>query len=169
MLLIDSKQRQFEQIVRAYSADLYRYAYWLSRDRFAAEDLLQEAFARAWKAWPGLRDPASAKAWMITILRNEHARGFARKQLNIVDQDLDETEMPAVFSSSQNLEMEQMIRMLPVTYREPLMLQALGGFTCGEIAGILGITEGAVMTRLTRARQALRGELLGAEKRRSSR
>lgn len=164
-----SNQGQFEQMVRAYSAELYRYAYWLSRDRFAAEDLLQEAFARAWKAWPELRDRTSSKAWMITILRNEHARGFARKRLDIVDQDPDEIEMPVVPSVAQGLEMEQMIRMLPLTYREPLMLQVLGGFTCGEIAGILGATEGAIMTRLTRARQALRGELLGADKRRSAR
>ena len=46
--------------------------------------------------------------------------------------------------------------MLPLTYREPLLLQVLGGFSCAEIAGMLGTTEGAVMTRLTRARQALR-------------
>lgn len=162
-----SKQ-QFEQMVRAFSADLYRYAYWLCRDRFVAEDLLQEAFARAWKAWQHLREPTSVKAWLITILRNEHFRRFSRKQLNIVDGEPDESEMPSVPSSADRLEMEQLVSLLPLAYREPLLLQALGGFSCSEIAGMLGTTEGAVMTRLTRARQALRSELQAAEKRKSA-
>jgi RNA polymerase sigma-70 factor (ECF subfamily) len=49
-----------------------------------------------------------------------------------------------------------MLAALPETYREPLMLQVIGGYGCAEIATMIGITEGAVMTRLTRARQALR-------------
>jgi len=56
--------------------------------------------------------------------------------------------------------------MLHPTYREPLLLQVLGGFSCAEIAAMLGTTEGAVMTRLTRARQALRQQLTDAGKRR---
>ena len=160
--------QQFEQMVRAFSADLYRYAYWLCRDRFVAEELLQESFARAWKAWQHLREPASVKAWLIAILRNEHARRFARKRLNIVDGEPDEYEIPSVPSSAARLEMEQLVGLLPLTYREPLLLQALGGFSCGEIASMLGTTEGAVMTRLTRARQALRSELQAAGKQRSA-
>ena len=70
---------QFDQTVRAYSADLYRYAWWLCRDRFTAEELVQETFARAWKNWDSLEDLAAAKPWLITILRNEHARLYERK------------------------------------------------------------------------------------------
>lgn len=70
-------EQQFEQMVRAFGADLFRYAYWLCRDRFVAEDLVQDAFARAWKAWQQLREPDSVKAWLISILRNEHARRFS--------------------------------------------------------------------------------------------
>jgi RNA polymerase sigma-70 factor (ECF subfamily) len=160
--------QHFEQVVRAYSADLYRYAYWLCRDRFIAEDLLQQAFERAWKAWHELREPASAKAWLISILRNEHARRFSRKRLDIADGEPDELEMPSVPSNAGRLEMEQLVGLLPLAYREPLLLQALGGFSCGEIAAMLHTTEGAVMTRLTRARQALRSELLSENKRRSA-
>lgn len=164
-----SGQHQFEQMVRAFSADLYRYAIRLCRDRFDAEDLLQEAFARAWKAWPELRDLTATKAWIFTILRNEHARRFARKRLSVVDDEFDESEIPSATSSTAGLEIEQLLGMLPLSYREPLLLQVLGGFSCGEIAAMLDTTEGAVMTRLTRARQALRGELLGAGTRRSAR
>lgn len=90
-LLRDRGQTTFEALVRAYSAELYRYAYWLCRDRFAAEDLVQEAFARAWQSWDGLRDDRAAKGWLYTILRNEHARLHERKQFAIdPDQDVDE-------------------------------------------------------------------------------
>ena len=160
------KTRDFEQTVRAYSADLYRYAYWLSRDHFVAEDLVQEAFARAWKSWSELRELSSVKPWLLTILRNERARMFARKQLDVVDDDVYEMEIAAVSPLAENLDVEQRIGRLPPVYREPLLLQTLGGFTCGEIAGILGTSEGAVMTRLTRARQALRNHFLDSEKRR---
>ena len=68
------KHSGFESLVRAYSSELYRYAYWLCRDRFTAEDLVQETFARAWKSWDDLRDDKAAKSWLYTILRNEHAR-----------------------------------------------------------------------------------------------
>ena len=59
------------------------------------------------------------------------------------------------------LELEQIIDRLPLSLREPFLLQTLGGFSCAEIAGQLDTTEGAVMVRLTRARQALRGLLDG--------
>ena len=47
---------EFEQVVRAYANDLFRYLYWLCRDRTLAEDLVQETFARAWAGWEDQRD-----------------------------------------------------------------------------------------------------------------
>jgi RNA polymerase sigma-70 factor (ECF subfamily) len=151
--------RQFDQTVRAYGADLYRYAYWLARDRFVAEELVQETFARAWKNWDSLEDLAAVKPWLITILRNEHARLYERKRLDYTDDDPQELDLPSAVQAGAHLELEQLIEALPQTYREPLVLQVLGGYDCREIAGMLGTTEGAVMTRLTRARQALRAHL----------
>ena len=142
--------------MRAYSADLYRYAWWLCRDRHLAEDLVQETYARAWKSWSELREPARAKAWLITILRRELARNFAGDKATLDIDGVHESELPALPSCEAQLEISQLVARLPGTYREPLLLQVLGGFSCAEIAGILGTTEGAVMTRLTRARQALR-------------
>lgn len=117
---------------------------------------MQETFARAWKSWAALRDLAQAKPWLVTILRNELARSFARNRTATDIDQIDEAELPAVPSFEAHLETSQMLSLLPETYREPLLLQVLGGFSCAEIAGILDTTEGAVMTRLTRARQALR-------------
>lgn len=142
--------------MRAYSADLYRFAFWLCRDRHGAEDLVQEACLRAWKSWIELRDLAQAKAWLMTIVRNEYARSFSRRRNETSLDDLEETQLPAIPSIEGGLETTLVIRRLPETYREPLLLQVLGGFSCAEIAGMLGTSEGAIMTRLTRARQALR-------------
>lgn len=154
---IGNKRTDFERTVRAYSADLYRYAYWLCRDRFVAEELVQEMFARAWKSWAELRDPGSAKPWLIAILRNERARMFSRKQIPTSDEDVSELEIPAdIPTMAENLDVKRQLERLPLPYREPLLLQVLGGFSCTEIASMLNTSEGAIMTRLTRARQAMR-------------
>jgi len=151
------RESKFETLVKAYSAELYRYAYWICRDRFLAEDLVQETFARAWQSWEGLRDDKAAKSWLYTILRNEHARTFERKRFDIEDSvELDALPDRASAGPHEEIEMRQMLAALPRGYREPLVLQVLGGYSCAEIAKIIDISEGAVMTRLTRARLALR-------------
>lgn len=155
--------RGFEQAVRTHGGDVYRYAYWLCRDRSRAEDIVQEALERAWKSWAELHDRGAAKSWLFAIVRNEFLRGFERKGLDIDERDVEEIDPP--FESRLDVEMDvrRALRALPLSLREPLMMQVLGGFSCGEIAKTLGTTEGAVMTRLTRARQTLRRLLDGGE------
>lgn len=130
---------------------------------------MQEACLRAWRSWSELRDLAQSKAWLMTIVRNEHARSYARKRSETNLDDMDEAQLPSLPSFEAGLETAQMVRMLPETYREPLLLQVLGGFSCSEIADMLGTSEGAIMTRLTRARQALRQQHVDSMKRRSAR
>lgn len=155
-MIFNTEQTKFESLVRAYSAELYRYAYWLCRDSFQAEDLVQETFARAWKAWDALREQTAARSWLYTILRHERARLYERKRFKIDEnQNLDELADPAA-NVAEELEMRDAVLALPPSYREPLLLQWIGGYSCKEIAGIMNLTEGAVMTRLTRARMALR-------------
>lgn len=147
--------------MRAYSTELYRYAYWLCRDRYTAEDVVQETFARAWKACDELRDDKAAKSWLYTILRHEHARLFRRKALDIDhDQALDEIVDLSGQDPAPALEFADAMKALPASYREPLLLQWIGGYSCKEIAEMMHISEGAVMTRLTRGRIAL-GRLEG--------
>lgn len=154
--MFSSRQSKFESLVRAYSTELYRYAYWLCRDRFTAEDVVQETFARAWKACDELRDDRAAKSWLYTIVRHEHARLYRRKPLDI-DREREPEDLPGSSSLDpvRELEFRDAMEALPESYREPLLLQWIGGYSCKEIGEIMNLSEGAVMTRLTRARMAL--------------
>ena len=162
---MNSKQRQFDALVRSLSGDLFRYGYWLCGDEALAHDLVQETFLRAWRALGDLRDTAAAKPWLITILRREHARLYERKtppfsdigELELADErDAAQPE----FVGEDAVIRAAMLR-LDAKYREPLLMQVLGGFSCDEIARELNISSAAVMTQLFRARQKLKAMLSG--------
>jgi len=164
---VSAKQTQFDALVRSLSGDLFRYGYWLCGDEALAHDLVQETFLRAWRALDHLRDTAAAKAWLITILRREHARLYERKRPQFADVDeidvIDERDAHAPeFAGEENV-IRNAIRQLDAKYREPLLLQVLGGFSCDEIARELAITPAAVMTQVFRARQKLKAMLGGEE------
>jgi len=149
-------ESSFEHLVRTYAGELYRYAYWLARDRQLAEDAVQEALLRGWRAYPRLRDRGAAKSWLFAIVRNEFYRQAARDAPLADAVDIDAIDLADERASHAGLEMREALMALPAGYAEPLALQILGGFSCAEIAALLATTEGAVMTRLTRARHALR-------------
>ena len=158
---------RFDDLVRLYSADLYRYAYWLARDRARAEDIVQEALLRGWRAYPRLRAEAAAKSWLFSIVRNEYLRAAQTSARE--PESLEGFDPPDERPVEAGLEMREALAALPASYAEPLALQVLGGFSCAEIAAMLGTTEGATMTRLTRARQALRRLVEPAKQRRGGR
>jgi RNA polymerase sigma-70 factor, ECF subfamily len=152
---------RFEDVVREHAVALFRYAYWLCRNRQQAEDVVQEALLRGWRAFPRVREQAAAKAWLFSIVRNEHYRAMGRNPP--LAENIDELEIADEHNAPSDLEMRQALTRLPVSYAEPLALQVLGGFSCAEIAHMIGTSEGATMTRLTRARQALRKLVAPAE------
>jgi len=140
--------------------DLLRFAQWLARDRSIAEDIVQEALLRAWRARDALKDPAAARAWLLTIVRREHARLYERKRLELVSLDdaIDVADHAAAAAAdAELLTLRYGIMRLPLEYREPLVMQVLGGFSTEEIARELELTNTAVLTRLFRARLKLRG------------
>lgn len=157
------KNRRYEQLVRHYHADIYRYGYWLCKDPDIAQDLVQETFLRAWKSLDSLLDANAAKAWLITILRRENARRFERKQFDYDDsaeQDsLADADHVSAEQACENDQLRAQIALLPEEYREPLVLQALGGFNSDEIAALLQLNVNTVNTRLFRARKLLRSRL----------
>lgn len=151
------KGGSFESTARIYSAELFRFAYWKVKDRGLAEDLVQDALLRAWKAWDSLKDRHAEKSWLYSILRNEIARHYERVRPEMQDDaDLDELPDLSQTGAEQGVEMQSLLNALPEQYREPLLLQVLGGFTCAEIGGIMSLSEAAVMQRVSRARLALR-------------
>ncbi len=152
-------------LVRTSSADLCRYGCWLCHDEVLAEDLVQETFLRAWDSLDSLRDVKAAKGWLITILRRENARHFQRYRPKEMDLDLDEVEArePVHDTSTEAFVLRRAIAALPEAYREPLLLQVLGGYTSYEIGERLGLSIGGVLTPTFRARQKLRAALAGGE------
>ena len=156
----------FEQAVGAHAGDLYRYAYWLARNRQQAEDIVQEALLRGWRAFPKIRDRGAVKSWLFSIVKNEFHRATAkdsRRAGGAGSVDVADLEIADERANPFGMEMRDALMALPAAYAEPLALQVLGGFSCAEIAAMLETTEGAVMTRLTRARQALKRLVLPAE------
>jgi RNA polymerase sigma-70 factor (ECF subfamily) len=152
----------FETVVRAYANDVFRYLYWLCRDRNVAEDLSQETFARAWAAWEDQRDEKALKAWLFTIARNEHARLYERKRLDVdPDAELDALVERNASDPGLAIDIRRAFALLPEAHREPLLLQVLGGFSSAEIAATTASSEDAVNMRLMRARKALRQFLDG--------
>jgi RNA polymerase sigma-70 factor (ECF subfamily) len=149
----NQRNTRFEALCRSLRPDLLRFAFWLSRDRSLAEDVVQETMLRAWKARDSLLDEAAAKPWLLTIVRREYARTFERKRFPTVDvDDLVAREEPLLASDDvQDLaELRRAVFKLPDEYRLPLVLQVLMGFTTAEIARELGLTTAAVLTRLFR-------------------
>jgi RNA polymerase sigma-70 factor (ECF subfamily) len=126
-----------------------------------AEDLVQESCLRAWKSLDKLRDTTSSKAWLMTILRNEHARQYARYRPEMVDLDLDMLSLKDTNNdtSPEAFALKQALNELADEYKEPLLLQVVGGLSCAEIASVCNITKSATMTRLFRAKQKLRDVL----------
>ena len=158
-----TKQQRYESLVAALYQDVFRYAYWLCRSKPLAEDLVQETFLRAWRSLESLQNENAAKAWLFTILRRENARLYERYRPELVDIDV---EGQAIEESNDNEPDSKMdrellhnaINRLESEYREPLLLQVIGGFSGKEIADILELNNNTVMTRLFRARNKLRQE-----------
>ena len=152
------RRRRFDRLVGVFHQDMYRFAAWLSRDRAIAEDVVQEALLRAWKSLDSLRDDAAAKHWLLTIVRRENARYYERRRLETVDIDNLTASQAALLAETPNGEIDDLraaIFELDDDYREPLVLQVLMGYSTSEIAEMMGLKQGAVLTRLHRARLKL--------------
>ena len=150
----------------------YNFARYLSRDATAAEDIVQEAFLRAFRAFPGWRG-GSAKAWLFAIVRNcflnwaasqggsgrvvsEAALSEAQAEAlaNIADPDQDTPE-DALIRRKDAEAIRAVIENLPEPFRETLVLRELEELSYKEIAALTATPIGTVMSRLSRARQML--------------
>lgn len=167
--VLDSKlarRQRYEALVRDFYHDIYRYACWLTRHKPLAEDLTQETFMRAWRAFDSLQSQDSAKAWLFTILRRENARLYEKQRPELDDIEEHEMALPDAGHLEPDQQMEatllhKAIMTLEPEYRDPLALQVIGGFSGEEIGSMLELNNNTVMTRLFRARNKLRALLDG--------
>ena len=161
-----NRRQRFDSLVAVFHQDMYRFAAWLSRDKAIAEDVVQEALLRAWKSLDSLRDDAAAKHWLLTIVRRENARYFERRRLETVDIDNLTASQAALLAETPDEELNDLrtaIFELDDDYREPLVLQVLMGYSTNEIAEMMGLKQGAVLTRLHRARHKLKDSVAADE------
>ncbi len=163
-------QQDFEQVFLPHLDAAYNLARWLLRNDQDAEDAVQEAYMRAYKAFDRFRG-GDGKAWFMTILRNvcytmikklrshETAEPFDEE----IHQTVGESEMLEAFRQKANAEsLHCALEKLPVEFREIIVLHDLEGLAYKEIAAVAGIPIGTVMSRLARARGRLRNEIIAS-------
>lgn len=151
----------------------YRFARWLCRSSGDADDIVQEAFLRAFRGFDSLRG-GDVKAWVLTIVRNCHATAMQQQQRRAtvpLAGDLEEALRTAADETSPDPESEsaadeerrtlgRLIDALPDEHREVLLLREMEDMSYREIAVVTQVPIGTVMSRLARARAALRSKWL---------
>jgi RNA polymerase sigma-70 factor, ECF subfamily len=161
----ETRQAEFERLAMPHTRSLLRVARRLTPDRETAEDLVQETMLSAWRGFHQFRAGSNERAWLFRILVNAaHARGRKLRAMPAVDSIAShDVPAPAAFPENAAMfaaaEVAQAFDELPVEHREVLLLGVVEGFTCREMAAILSIPIGTVMSRMSRARQALRDQL----------
>jgi RNA polymerase sigma-70 factor (ECF subfamily) len=159
----------FEELAIPLFDQLYNFAHWLAQNREEAEDLVQETYAKALRAFSSFQPGTNFRAWMYRILRNTFLTsrtGLSATMTVPLDQDEDgrdtspvaDTPSPeaiAIDRSNQAL-LQSALEELPVHSREILLLCEVEEMSYQEIAETLAVPIGTVMSRLSRARAALR-------------
>jgi RNA polymerase sigma-70 factor (ECF subfamily) len=158
----------FEQAAMPLFDQLYNLAHWLTGDRADAEDLVQETYAKALKGFKSFEQGTNLRAWMYRILRNtfltSRAGLDAKNTFALEDEQADGIEIsvhaitPEVLLLRQENQQTLMdaLAAMPVGYRELILLCEVEEMSYREIAQILGVPMGTVMSRLSRARRILR-------------
>jgi RNA polymerase sigma-70 factor (ECF subfamily) len=155
----------FEDLAVPLFDQLYNFARWLTQDTAEAEDLVQETYAKALRGFSSFQAGTNFRAWMYRILRNSFLSSrTGLKTMVVLDTDSEDTTLPVDSATPESILLEQADRdtvqraleQLPVHFREILLLCEVEEMSYQEIAETLAIPAGTVMSRLFRARKALR-------------
>jgi RNA polymerase sigma-70 factor (ECF subfamily) len=159
---MDDRRQRFEALALPHLDAAYNLARWLSRSPSDADDIVQDAMLRAFRAFDGYRG-GDAKAWLLTIVRNCWASaGKAtrrRGHTNLEDEELAAPEADpeaGAIQASARRRLDAMIAALAPEFREVLILREMEDLSYREIADVTGVPIGTVMSRLARARAMLR-------------
>jgi RNA polymerase sigma-70 factor, ECF subfamily len=163
-----SPQDEFERVALPHSRSLLRVARRLAPDSSAAEDLVQETLLRAWRNFRQFQAGTNARAWLFRIMFNAfYAQGRKIRSGPVVvplregSAEMD-VESRSVFSLLDTTAVGRALAELSAEHRTVLLLAVVEGFTCREMAEILSLPVGTVMSRISRARQVLRNRLAAA-------
>ncbi len=156
-------RRDFEQVVVPHLDAAFNYARWLTKNDADAEDVMQDAAIRALRFFGSLRSE-DARAWLLTIVRNTwygRVTAGSAQHTEVYDEMADtrhsDTLGPERLAVQQQTveQVQRAVETLPVDFREVIVLRELEGLSYKEIAAIVGVPVGTVMSRLSRARERL--------------
>jgi RNA polymerase sigma factor (sigma-70 family) len=156
---------EFEELVDAHYKPLYRFAYSLAKNPDSAADLVQQTFCIWAQKGHQLKDRSKAKTWLFTTLYREHL-ATVRRGNRYSDNDIDEMEymLPAhEEDSGRQLDGKRAVALLgqlDENFRAPLTLFYIQQHSYKEIAGILDVPIGTIMSRISRGKQQLRDKML---------
>jgi len=170
---MDDRRRRFELQVLPHLDAAYRFARWLARSPEDADDVVQEAMLRAYRGFDALRG-SDVKAWLLTIVKNCHLTALTQQQrrgtVPLPDEHDAQDEQAliatgpdpesATISQDQERTLERLVSALPDPYREALILREIEDLDYREIAAVTNVPLGTVMSRLARARAALKKQWL---------
>jgi RNA polymerase sigma factor (sigma-70 family) len=162
----------FEELAMPLFDSLYNFARWLVHNKSNAEDLVQETYLKALRSFASFQPGTNFRAWMFRILRNTFlsSRSTLGQRMTVeLDSEDDAPVFPAISANPESLLIERSqenavrnaIERLPVNFREVLLLCDVEDASYREISEILSIPIGTVMSRLARARKAVRESVLG--------
>jgi RNA polymerase sigma-70 factor (ECF subfamily) len=164
---INVQSATFEELALPLLVSLYNQACWLARNRTEAEDIVQETLSKALRAFGSFEPDTNFKAWIFCILRNTFLTsrtGIAASRTVFLEDQAAASEMAAADPSPEEIvirlddlaALEAALDELPPPLREVLLLCDVEEMKYKDIAIILGVPIGTVMSRISRARQALR-------------
>jgi RNA polymerase sigma-70 factor (ECF subfamily) len=162
----------FEEIVLPHLDAAFNYARWLTKNDADAEDVVQDAYVRALRFFSSLRRD-DARAWLLTIVRNAWYSRFPRRAgatpTTVADEGVDERADASLDPEARLIQQQTVdvvrgaLEALPADFREVLVLRELEELSYKEIAAVVGIPIGTVMSRLARARELLVDVLAAGE------
>ena len=155
----------FDATVMPHLDAAFRLALWLTRDRDEAQDLVQETCSQALQSIHRFTPGTNARAWVFTILRHVRSKRLRKQGRAPITVDVDDQldTLPAVESTPEHLTDQDVLgalAALPAGYQEVVLLADVEEFTYKEIATMLEVPLGTVMSRLHRARRLLRAALV---------
>jgi RNA polymerase sigma-70 factor (ECF subfamily) len=175
MKLFYNRRKEFEKLTWPIGRDLFRLAYWRLANQQDAEDAVQETYLKAFRSFHTFEQGTNVKGWMTRILLNVINDAIKKRirlpDLVAIDDECDEIEFlqgqsastrdPAVQIAESEIrpDLIDALQKLPIFLLQPLLLRELEDMTYDEIAAILNIPIGTVMSRLYRARRVVRDRL----------